>query len=109
MRARSSRPFCSCEGRPGKPVVISRRVQVHGRADGSPQDGRRNSSMSSGRWAFRYKRPPVIETVALNPRCCLRAGGSECELSGSECELAASAGGTECELTTRVVCEPAGG
>jgi hypothetical protein len=30
MRARSSRPFCSCEGRPGKPVVISRRVQVHG-------------------------------------------------------------------------------
>ena len=30
MRARSSRPFCSYEGRPGKPVVISRRVQVHG-------------------------------------------------------------------------------
>jgi Transposase IS116/IS110/IS902 family len=32
VRALSSRPFCSCEGRPGKPVVIIRRVQVHGRA-----------------------------------------------------------------------------
>src|SRR5262249_4865188 len=25
-----SRPFCPCEGRPGKPVVIIRSVQVHG-------------------------------------------------------------------------------
>ena len=30
VRALSSRPFCSCKGRPGKPVVIIRRVQVHG-------------------------------------------------------------------------------
>src|SRR5262245_22573473 len=30
MRALSSRPFCPCEGRPGKPVVIIRSVQVHG-------------------------------------------------------------------------------
>src|SRR5712664_1692357 len=29
VSALSSRPFCPCEGRPGKPVVISRRVQVH--------------------------------------------------------------------------------
>jgi hypothetical protein len=29
VRALSSRPFCSCEGRPGKPVVIIRRAQVH--------------------------------------------------------------------------------
>src|SRR5262245_48522092 len=32
MRALSSRPFCPCEGRPGKPVVIIRRAQVHGPA-----------------------------------------------------------------------------
>jgi hypothetical protein len=31
MRDLSARPFCSCEVRPGNPVVIIRRVQVHGR------------------------------------------------------------------------------
>ena len=29
VSALSSRPFCLCEGRPGKPVVFIRRVQVH--------------------------------------------------------------------------------
>jgi TetR/AcrR family transcriptional regulator, transcriptional repressor for nem operon len=29
VRTLSSRPFCSCESRPGEPVVFSRRAQVH--------------------------------------------------------------------------------
>src|SRR5262249_22873886 len=38
MRALSSRPFCPREGRPGKPVVIIRSVQVHGPGVSHPKD-----------------------------------------------------------------------
>jgi hypothetical protein len=48
----------------------------------------------------------VLYALNLGPCCCLRAGGDESELVGSECGFEALYICSDCELKTALVCEP---
>src|SRR4029077_3902012 len=76
-RALSARPFCSCEGQPGQPVVIIRRVQVHGHAGMMPnikENPRNRTRPKRGRkqWfneAIHALRERVERTFAWEDKC----------------------------------------